>query len=194
VTSLPRKLVSAAVTMLMVAAATALLGLGALIIAGYKPQVVKSGSMRPMLERGSLVFVKPTPAAQLRAGDVITFQNPIKGGKELVTHRIVAVKNTEQGLVFETKGDANVTRDPWMVKMDADAGLLKFDVPYVGQLSFLVHSRNGYIVLFALPLALLAMIALWRIWFAAPAGPKSAKDDDDPLAIYRERLGEASNA
>jgi signal peptidase I len=57
VTSLPRKFVSAAATLLMVAAATALLGLGALILAGYQPQVVKSGSMRPMLERGSLVFV-----------------------------------------------------------------------------------------------------------------------------------------
>lgn len=193
-TSVPRKFVSAAVTICLVAAAAALLSLAFLIIAGYKPQVVKSGSMRPMLERGSLVFVKPTPAAELAVGDVITFQNPIKGGKELVTHRIVAVKNTQQGRVFETKGDANVTRDPWIVKMDKDAGLLAFDVPYVGQLSFLVHSRNGYIVLFALPLALLAMIALWRIWFASPADPKSRKDDDDPLAIYRERLGEATNA
>jgi signal peptidase len=124
-------------------------------------------------------------------GDVITFQNPIKGGDELVTHRIVAVDHTSEGRVFETKGDANPTRDPWVVKVERDAGLLKWEVPYVGELSFIVHSRNGYIALFVLPLALLAGVALWRIWLAGPSTPK---EPEDHLAIYREQVGETSGA
>ncbi len=187
-TALPRKLVSAAATLLVVAAVAALLGLAAMIAAGFKPQVVKSGSMRPMLERGSLVFVKPTPANRLRVGDVVTFQNPIKGGKELVTHRIVAAKPTKDGRAFETKGDANLARDPWVVAIHKDAGLYKFNVPYVGRLSFIVHSRNGYIALFALPLFLLACMVLWRVWMVPSGKPE---DEPDPLAIYGRQADDA---
>lgn len=168
-TGLPRKFVSTAVTTTMVAAVAALLALAALIVAGYKPQVVTSGSMRPQLDRGSLIFVKPTPAQQLRVGDVITFENPIKGGDKLVTHRIVATVNAPEGRGFITRGDANASRDPWKFMVDENAGRLAFSIPQVGHLSFLVHSRNGYIALFILPLLALSGIALRHIWRSSSA-------------------------
>lgn len=162
--------ISAAATTLVVAAAAALLGLAGMIAGGYKPQVVKSGSMSPMLERGSLVFVKPTPATELRVGQVITFQNPIKGGKELVTHRVVAIDVKNGKRVFATRGDANDSRDPWKAEIDEQAGVLAAHVPHIGELSFIAHSRNGYIALFVIPVFLIAGMALWKIWAGAPAG------------------------
>lgn len=170
--SLLRKSISAAATTIMVAAAAALLGVAGMVAAGYKPQVVVSGSMRPMLDRGSVVFVKPTPAGRLRVGQVITFQNPIKGGDHLVTHRIVATRDVKGRRAFVTKGDANLTRDPWRAEIPGKAGVLKAQVPYVGRISFLVHSRNGYVALFVVPLFLLAGMVLWQIWMRPERPPE----------------------
>lgn len=153
---------------MVVAAVAVLLAFAAARAVGYEPQVVKSGSMRPMLERGSVVWVKPTPMRELRVGQVITFQNPIKRGDELVTHRIVAIESLEGRRVFVTKGDANASRDPWRAEVKHQAGVLVAHVPYVGRLSFIAHDRRGYIGLFAVPVALLALLALWKIWRRPP--------------------------
>ena len=157
-----------AMTALAVIALLAVVALVAMVATGMKPEVVKSGSMHPLFDRGYLIFVKPTPAASLKQGDVVTFQNPFKGPKDTVTHRIIKIENTSTGRVFTTKGDAVPQADPWSLRIDNNAGLYKYGVPYVGELSFLTHSRNGFIALFALPLLLLGFIVIRKIWSSQP--------------------------
>jgi signal peptidase len=172
---------------LVLAAFAVLLAFAAARAAGYEPQVVKSGSMRPMLERGSVVWVRPTPVRELHVGQVITFQNPIKRGSELVTHRIVAIKSLEGKRVFETKGDANTSRDPWNAQISHQAGVLKAHVPYMGRLSFIAHDRNGFIGLFAAPVILLALFALWKIW-RRPARAASAPMPPPPPPVSPDQV------
>src|SRR5918992_1512387 len=60
---------------------------GALVLGGYRPVVVYSGSMEPELGVGSVALVKSVPSASVEVGDVITFADPYQPGR-LVTHRV----------------------------------------------------------------------------------------------------------
>ena len=81
---------------------------------GYRAVFMTTGSMRPAIAPGDLIIVQPVDPASIRVGDVITFQAPV-GRHELVTHRVIAVSSSPQGLTFRTKGDANQVPDIWIV-------------------------------------------------------------------------------
>jgi signal peptidase len=163
---------------------------GALLLAGFHPAVVYSGSMEPTLHVGSVVFVKSVPADEIQAGDVVTFGDPYQPGR-LVTHRIVEVlERPEGGLAYRTKGDANTERDPWTVSLPDHAGRLAFDVPYVGYALWYAKTREARTLLLALIAALTLAALLRRIWRAeaapepvppaispAPAAPRGRQDE-----------------
>ena len=85
----------------------AVIGVYALICApmvtGAKPVVVLSGSMRPTLEVGTIIYYKHVPQEELQKDDIITYQL----GNELVTHRIKRIENGN----YITQGDANNVED-----------------------------------------------------------------------------------
>lgn len=69
--------------------------------------IVKSGSMRPVLEVGDVILMEPVKAEDLEIGDVIIFYSPVSGN--LIIHRIVGM--APEGVY--TKGDANLEMDWW---------------------------------------------------------------------------------
>ncbi|MDJ0273573.1 MAG: signal peptidase I [Aigarchaeota archaeon] len=77
--------------------------------------VVKSGSMRPVIEVGDIIIVLPVSPDDVRAdpvnGDVIVFYRPGEKGVpgSIIVHRAVA--RVSGG--FITKGDANAVADYW---------------------------------------------------------------------------------
>lgn len=172
------RIVNGAATLLLVVALLALCGLAATILMGLKPGVVKTGSMRPMLAPGTLIIVKPTLAEKLKIGDVITFTDPDSPAKGLVTHRIYKIEHEKGQPVFTTKGDANPTPDTWRLKLQKDAGLLKHHVANVGHLSFLVRTKQGYMLLLGIPVLLLSLSALIKIWTPAPEIPEPESETD----------------
>ena len=71
---------------------------------GFRPYVVLSGSMDPVIRTGSLAYVNTRMEPDsLRAGDVAAFRL----GDATVSHRIVRTA----GDAFVTKGDANSCED-----------------------------------------------------------------------------------
>jgi signal peptidase len=136
----------------------------ALVLAGYKPVVVYSGSMEPGLPVGTLAFVESVPAESVRVGDVITFGDPHQPGR-LVTHRVVETAETDEGeLAFRTKGDANLNRDPWAIALPDEAGRLAFDVPYVGYALWYAKTREVRLGLILLVSGLVLTFLLQAIW------------------------------
>ena len=145
------------------------LGYAGLMVAGYRPVAVYSGSMVPTIGVGSLAVERPVPASSVRVGDVITFTDPYVTSR-LVTHRVIRIFHTSHGLAYRTKGDANTARDPWTIKLPDRVGRMSFAVPYAGYALWYAHTREvrtGLIILAAL-FALSAMLR--RIWRSEGAG------------------------
>lgn len=101
---------------------------------GAIPLTVLSGSMEPSLAPGDLVVVRPTPAADIRIGDVITFQ-PVAGDPTLVTHRVTGLTLGADGVSgFTTQGDANNAPDAPILAEQVQ-GRVVYSVPWVGHLT-----------------------------------------------------------
>lgn len=125
-------------------------------IGGATPLTVLSGSMEPALPVGSTVVVRPTPAAEIAVGDVITFTDRTTESDEtrVVTHRVIGI---EPGPAFVTMGDANNAPDPGLVQAADVLGVQWYAVPYVGLLrERLLTPPGGY---FAAAVLLLAAAA-----------------------------------
>lgn len=145
-------------------AVLAVCGYAVLFAAGYRAVAVYSGSMEPELQVGSIAFVKPATAAEIRVGDVITFSDP-RQPPRLITHRVVERFRHEGRPVFRTKGDANLQRDPWTVALTGTVGRYSFDVPVAGYALVYAKTREvrtALVLLFSLVLLVWLLGRIWR--------------------------------
>jgi signal peptidase len=144
-------------------AVLALLAYAVLFAAGFRSVAVYSGSMEPELAVGSIAFIREVDSADVRVGDVITFQDP-RDSRRLITHRVVSRFRHEGELVYRTKGDANRAADPWTIALPGTVGRTSFDVPVLGYALVYAKTRE---VRTALLLAFSGVFLLWvlaRIW------------------------------
>jgi signal peptidase I len=166
---------AARVTTALVAGAvvTFVAAYAALLVVGYKPVAVYSGSMRPTLGVGSLAVDKVVDAHSVRVGDVITFNDPYVKGR-LVTHRVAEIVPTKHGLAYRTKGDANAARDPWAIRLNDQVGRVAFDVPVAGYVLYYAHTREVRGGLICIIAALMLLGLMRRIWRTETTRPSEA--------------------
>jgi len=112
-------------------------------IFGHQLYYVLSGSMEPKLHTDSIILVrKKTPSLKLRKNEIITFKMPYNE-TILVTHRIYKIIHASGNTFFETKGDANPVKDPWVVTQDQIVSVYSgFTIPYVGYVFKLVNGKS----------------------------------------------------
>jgi len=131
---------------------------------GYDRYVIVSGSMHGTFDRGSVVFSKPKPVADLEVGDVITYMPPAPTGvNHLVSHRIHSIELADDGVtkVFRTKGDANPGEDPWTFSLSAPTqNVMHFTVPYVGYALLILGDPRLRMLIVGVPAALIALASL----------------------------------
>lgn len=133
------RLLALAVAVLVAGAATILVALPRL--ADAQALTVLSGSMTPGIPVGSVVLVRPVDPADLRVGDIATYQ--AEPGKPVyITHRIVAVDTDRGRTTFTFKGDANRGADAKPVVPGQVRGELWFHVPYLGSVRDRLHSTG----------------------------------------------------
>ena len=135
---------------------------------GWQRYAIVSGSMTGTYDQGSLVLAEVVPVADLRVGDVITYEPPAGAGPEhLITHRIAWMGRDDAGRrVFRTKGDANPVADPWTFRLSQPTqARVRYGIPYAGHaLAALGHRdvRTAVVTLPALLLVVLSLAGLWR--------------------------------
>lgn len=129
-----------AVSWVVLLGATALVTLAVLVprVAGATPYTVLTGSMSPAYPAGTLVVVRPVALADVRVGDVVTYQ--LRSGEPTVaTHRVVGVGWTAEGeKVLTTRGDANSVADAEPVREVQLRGEVWYSLPWVGRLNVLL--------------------------------------------------------
>jgi signal peptidase len=142
----------------LVLLALALLVLAAITVSVVLPRAshgaaltVLTGSMTPKIPVGSVVLIRPVDPGTLEVGDVATYQ--VKPDEQtFITHRITKIHQTDKGLTFTFKGDANRGADIDDVPAGAIRGEVWFHVPYLGTIRDGLHGKGG--------ISLVAMILL----------------------------------
>ena len=124
------------------------LGLSVIVpkLGGGTAYTVLTGSMRPGMPPGTLVVVRPTPASQIRAGDVVTYQ--LRSGEPtVVTHRVKSVGVALDGSYrFVVQGDANDAPDINPVIAKQIRGVRWYSVPYLAYPSLMVGGNIREVV------------------------------------------------
>ena len=162
---------------------------------GYSRYVITSGSMTGTYNKGSIVFEKMVPVADLKVGDIITYMPPPSSGVDhLVTHRIFRMQAAQGGgTLFTTKGDHNPAPDPWHFKLlSSTQGVVQFGVPHAGWIFIELAHRQIRMMVIGLPAALIGLGALGQLITAmrrrgdAPTDNRSA-DWTSPSSPETER-------
>lgn len=128
-------------------------------VAGFTPFTILSGSMQPAYGVGDVVLDEHIRPATARPGDVVTFNDPSREGAT-VTHRVERLTRSGEQVRFVTRGDANTASETWTVPVSGTIGRVRMRVPKVGWVLQWARSREGKLLLIALPAALLALIEL----------------------------------
>jgi len=148
-------------------------------LGNFRIYAVLSDSMAPSMVANDAIIVGRTDAAKLKAGDVITFyafESDI-----VVTHRIVEINKTENGLEFITKGDNNNVADGFVTHESRVIGKYFFRLPQFG--GFLTGIKDKpYAVI--LPVALIILVQLLLGYIEAKLKPeqpeKNVADTKEP--------------
>jgi signal peptidase I len=173
--TIARGLVNALVWVVVIAgAALALLIAGPLAL-GDHPHTDLSGSMEPAISPGDVVIDKEIRPSQAKVGDIVTFRDP-QDQRKLLTHRVVKIRRHDSQMYFTTKGDANNTREHWQVPAGGQIGKVWYTVPWVGHVAVLAHSRLGWLLLVGIPLLLIGIEEVVRIW-----RPRTRPDEGGPV-------------
>lgn len=147
-------------------------------LVGATPYTVLTGSMEPTLSPGTLIVVRPVPATELRAGDVITFQ--IKSDNPAVnTHRITQVVYDAQGTPrFQTQGDANNVADRDLLAAGQIRGKYWYSVPYLGYANNALTGDSRQLLL-VVAIGGLGAYALWMFGSSVADARRNRSDAAD---------------
>jgi signal peptidase len=127
-------------------------------LAGYGLYAVRSASMTPAIEVGSLVIAQHVDPAVVQPGDVITVK--ARTGAT-VTHRVVTITPNDAGPVFSTRGDANASPDPVATRADQLQGRVAGQVPLLGFLLAMLAMPSGVVAVLSIGAALAT--AVWLV-------------------------------
>lgn len=123
-------------------------------LAGLSPYIVMSGSMEPVIQTGSMVYIagmdkKEGPVVK---GDIMAY---MAGDGMPVVHRVYS---TEGG--YTMKGDANDVPDAAMVDYSQFIGEHRFSIPKLGYVMANLESHTLRVGGFALPMAVPILIGI----------------------------------
>ncbi len=164
---------------LVVGASVAVMLTLALVLAGLRPLVIRSGSMEPTYGIGDVVLVASEPAGDVRPGQVVTrFDAP--EAADSLTHRVQEVSTDAGRVRVVTRGDANDAPEIWSAPLDQQVGVVVASVPAIGLPLTAVRTSTGWAVVVGL--AALAVIgALFRPRRRATVPGSSQDESLSPL-------------
>jgi len=140
-----------------------LLGLAVLLgpHLGWQIDKVLSGSMSPAIKTGGAVVTQHVDPRAIAVGDVMTYHSPLDG--RLTSHRVVGI-TSEDGLLFQTRGDANEDPDPYSVSAANVVGKVRFSIPYIGYPAQFAKTVWGFIIMIAVPGLIIIAFEVRDVW------------------------------
>lgn len=153
-----------------------------LAVAGYRPIVITSGSMEPGIARGDVLIISDSRA--IRVGDVVTYK-PSTGRVELITHRVVGIEKTTEGLLYYTKGDSNRSADAYPVPEKNVAGVSVRRIPRIGLLALL--ARNTTFLLLTFSILAVSELTVWASALRRPEKTNNTSERNNHVHAIKKR-------
>jgi signal peptidase len=145
----------------------------------WRFNVIDTGSMRPTLNPGDVAVLTPESTNDLKQGQIVAFHPP---GEPRVTviHRVVSVHRVPNGVIIQTKGDANNATDQWQARIISKTIWRETaKAPTVGYLAVWSHQRAVRLGVLILIVTIVLSMLLASIWRPARAEPHEV----DPLYV-----------
>ena len=145
-------------------------------------------SMNPLLFEGDLAVVKAIEPNKLKVGDIVRVNITAANQKQFglpstILHRVVAIRNSDTGLMFTTKGDNNPLNDTFETRADNITGTMIAHYSHLGYAMLMTQSPTapylGYVAL--------ALIAAYILIAWLESAMNAAKLREQTL---RELVGE----
>lgn len=158
-------------------------------VLGFSMFRVVTGSMEPTIQVNSLIIVKRAAAAELQAGDVISFysRDPSLLG-QINTHRVLEIEEENGKYLIQTKGDANNIADKYPVHGEDVIGKVIFCSLLFGKIVSLLSNPLIFIPLIIVPLMILVIMNLVK---SVKLAKQIAHDEEE--AAVREAIEEIKN-
>lgn len=150
---------------------------------------VKTGSMIPEYQIGTVVVAKKVDANELKVGDVISFYSldqEISG--EVNTHRIVKIEyhGDDNRPVFTTKGDNNKENDKQKVWPEQIVGKVFYNLGTVsGSVIGIFQNPNVIFFVIVLPLVFITFGEAFNLVSMIVESKSQKKEDED--AVSKEK-------
>ena len=135
---------------------------------GLSLEPILGGSMEPAIKTGALIAITKVAPEEVQVGDIIGFK--VEAMDTPVCHRVIEIVDTEEGVGFRTKGDANEDPDTWVVKPENLIGKTVFHLAWLGYIAKFIKTPYGFGLLLGLPaLTIIALELRSMFW------PKSTR-------------------
>lgn len=127
---------------------------------------IVSPSMTPNLNVYDVILdTKVKKPEDIKVGDIITFVSTSSISKGLtITHRVVAIVETENGLEYKTQGDNNLTPDSTTVQFKNVLGKVAFRIPQLGRAQSFLSSSYGWLIIVVIPALLIIISDIVKIF------------------------------
>jgi signal peptidase I len=139
-----------------------------MVLGLWRFTVINTGSMRPTLAPGDVAVLTSESTNDLKQGQIVAFHPP--GEPQLtVLHRVFSIHRVHNGVIIQTKGDANNTTDQWHARITANTIWREsVKAPKVGYLVVWSHQRAVRLGVLILIVTLVVSMLLRTIWRGPP--------------------------
>jgi signal peptidase I len=139
-----------------------------MVLGVWRFTVIDTGSMRPTLNPGDVAVLTSESTTDLKQGQIVAFHPP--GEPRLtVIHRVFSIQRVPNGVIIQTKGDANNTSDQWHARLIAKTIWRETTkAPKVGYLAVWSHQRAVRLGVLILIVTLVVSMLLRTIWRPTP--------------------------
>lgn len=126
---------------------------------------IVSPSMEPNLKVYDVIVDKKVSSpSEIKVGDIITFISTSSISKGLtITHRVVALVDTENGVEYKTQGDNNMSPDSTTVQFKNVLGKVIVKIPQLGRIQQFLSTKSGWLLVVVVPAVLIILNDILKI-------------------------------
>ena len=118
--------------------------------------VIISESMIPSINVYDAVVTVRVGQDNIKMNDIITFiSKDIETAGTPITHRVIGIVETENGIKYRTKGDHNNTADFALIAPDEVIGKVYLRIPMIGYLQTFMTKPIGWLLIVVIPCLLI---------------------------------------